>query len=244
MMFIFLFTPLISDPLLIYLKDTEDKYAKIYSVNDINKLTLLTSGNRNYFLHNLKYCKELETLIVDMDIYPDIDISSLSESNIDELILVNNKWNDDFIGIKNLKHLSFLNSDHCNCEKLENLDDLKELIIEADEIENVDSLSRCSSLEDVSLNSINLIFMPIANLKELKISADNIENIECIENMKNLESISISNVQTGEINLEVFDQLPKLKKLIIHNCKTTNSDGSQKEYIDIYENKLEEFDIS
>ena len=86
--------------------------------------------------------------------------------------------------------------------------------------------------------------MPIANLKELKISADNIENIECIENMKNLESISISNVQTGEISLKLFDQLPKLKKLIIYNCKTTNSDGLQKEYIDIYKNKLEEFDIS
>ena len=232
LLFIAFFTPVISSPSFIYLNNTEDGNGKIYNVKDIYKLTLLTSGNSNYFLKNLKYCKNLETLIVDMDIYPDIDISSLSESNINELILVNNKWNDDFNGFKNLKHLSFLNSDYCDCEKLENLDNLKELIIEADEIENVDSLSKCDSLEDLSLNSKNLILMPIANLKELKISADNIENIECIVNMKNLESISIYNVQTEEMNLKLFDQLPELKKLIIY-------DEQQKEYTNLYENKLE-----
>ncbi len=131
------------------------------------------------------------------------------------------------IEIKSLEYLTFLNSEYYNCDKLEKLDNLKELIIEADEIENVASLSKCDSLEEVSLNSINLKFMPIEKIKVLNISSFNIENIGCVVNMKNLESISISNVQTGELSLKLFSQLPSLKNLIIFNCKITDSDETQ-----------------
>ena len=48
LIFIVLLTPVISVPSLIYLKDTEDKYAKIYNVKQVDKLSLLTAGNNDY----------------------------------------------------------------------------------------------------------------------------------------------------------------------------------------------------
>ena len=244
LIFIVLLTPVISVPSLIYLKDTEDKYAKIYNVKQVDKLSLLTSGNNDYFLSNLKYCDNLRELTIDLNIYPNIDISSLSSLNINNLILVNYKYGDIFNGFENLNNLTLLYPDTCDCKMFVDLSNLKELYLDTDEIANIDALSKLDSLEELSVYVPILKFKSIDNLKVLNINSNEIENIDDIIEMSDLEVISISNVQTVGISLELFTKLPNLKSLKLSNCNIVDSAKMTKEFTDMLKNKLEEFDIS
>lgn len=237
-----LFTPVFNKPVLIYIDDTIESTRRIFRTDEIEKLTLLTDGNTNYFLNNLKYCNNLKVLTIDCSIYPEYDISTLSSTDIKEIVMAFHKWNGSFNGVNSLEALTLTDSDYFDCDKVKNLDNLKTFILQVDKIDNMESLSKLKSLEEADIYAPEMDLMPIYNIKSLSLRAHKMNNLEKLESMKNLEAITINYEDSGELSLKLFEGLPNLKSLRIYNgCKLKDSEEEIEKYRKMYESKLEEF---
>lgn len=216
-------------PKYIYLNAYNDGKSGFVNINDVKKITLIDSGNKESQLKKIKKCKNLNELVIE---YCIDDLYSFSDLSVDNLCFLSDCKNWDSIrSFKQIRRLSIIpvsnggQSTFKDCSILEKFKSLEELEVNnfTDEI-NFSGLEKLTNLKTLKISSDKIDFskIPISDNVEnitLYFGYDEgnyfPENIECLQDSK-VKTLSFRQSYIEDVSF--VNSISNISVIEFHDC--------------------------
>lgn len=198
---------------------------EIITTSDLLKITIFITSANITSIDGLEYMRNLE--IISLENANILDASPLSNLNkLRHLALHNSKLTSlEFVkSLTQLEGLHIIISSINDLSPLENMSNLKMLSIQRAPVSDLSPLANLINLESLYLAELDVMDISalsnLVKLRDLSLPYCQIKDIAPLSSLLNLTSLSI----TGNKNIESFDVLNDLSKLIYLSLNDTSFD--------------------